>query len=72
MKRRLEICRKCENFSEDVSFSTGKPRFSCWVAMNEPFRLSETGFVDSDVPQGCRYRMEHEILGWNNGEKQES
>lgn len=72
MERRLDICRKCEKFSEDVSFGTGKSRFSCWVALNEPFGLSETRFVYGDVPQGCQYRMEHEIFGWNNGEKQES
>ena len=70
MKRKIEICDKCEQFIEWNEYCPGT--MSCGCIHSEmvfPFKMTRNKFLGRDVPDNCTMMTEYCLLEWNNEKK---
>lgn len=70
MKRKIEICKKCEQFIEWKTYCPGT--MSCGCIYSEtvcPFKMTKNEFLGRDVPDDCMMKTEYCMIEWNNEKK---
>ena len=70
MKRKIEICSKCEQFIKWKVYCPGT--MSCGRIYSEtvsPFKMTKNKFLGMDVPDDCDMKAEYCLIEWNNEQK---